>query len=92
MTALLDESLSNETRLREALLREEFVDEELLAKRKQIMASRTKEEWAELMNQVNERASKKSYEEFKRQTMEVYKQSDRYKEYLKRRQAEKDGG
>jgi len=98
MTVLLDEMLLDEELLEEELLDEELVeeewgdeelvDEELLAKRRQIIASKTKEDWAALMKEVTERSCWEGSDEFIRQATERYKQSDRYKEYLKRRQAE----
>ena len=97
MTVLLDEMLLDKELLEEELIEElveeewgdeELVDEELLAKRRQIIASKTKEDWAALMKEVTERSCWESSDEFIRQSTERYKQSDRYKEYLKRRQAE----
>ena len=64
--------------------------EELVERRRRIIASMTKEDWRNMMIQVTERADKRSNDEYVRQQTERYKQSDRYKEYLKRKQAEQD--
>ena len=68
-TAILEEN-----RLKEALLREESVGEELLAKRKQIIASRSREEQMEMMNQATDRYCRKLNEEYVRQQTELFKQ------------------
>jgi len=72
------------------LLKENTTEQELIAERKRIIASMTREEQIEMMRRSSERASRRSYEEFKCQTMEHYKQSDRYKEYMRQQQAEQD--
>jgi hypothetical protein len=72
------------------LLNERLLEQELIAKRKRIIAAMSKEEQMEMMNQATDRFCRRLNDEYTRQQTEIYKQSDRYKEYLKRRQAEQD--
>jgi hypothetical protein len=64
--------------------------EDLIERRKHIIASMSKEDWRNMMNQVTEGADKRLNDEYIRQQTELYKQSDRYKEYLKRKQTAQD--
>ena len=63
--------------------------DELREIRKHKIASMTREEQREMLNEVADRAVKQLCDEFTRQQIERYKQSDDYKEYLKRKQNEK---
>ena len=50
----------------------------------------TEQEQREMLTQAAERAMRDVGEEFVRRTTELYKQTDRYKEHMKRIEAEKD--
>jgi hypothetical protein len=80
MTALSKEACGLET----------LSTEDLIEQRKRITASMSKEDWKNMMDQVTGWADKRANDEYVRQQMERYKQSDRYKEYLKRKQSEQN--
>jgi predicted glycosyl hydrolase (DUF1957 family) len=65
-------------------------EKELIEQRRRIIASMSKEDWRNMMNQVTERAAKRSNDDYVRQQTELYKQTDRYKEYEKRKLAERE--
>ena len=50
----------------------------------------TEQEQRDMLTQAAERAMRDVGEEFVRRTTELYKQTDRYKEHMKRIEAEKD--
>ena len=86
MTALLEERLVELSEEEVAALPEE----ELRELRRRIVAAMTKEDWRTLMNRVADGVERPLNDELIRRQKALYKQSDRYKEYLKRRQAEQD--
>ena len=63
-------------------------EEELMVLRRRITSSMTRQERIAMMNDVCERAARRSSDEYTRKQTELYKQSDRYKEFLKRKQAQ----
>jgi hypothetical protein len=63
-------------------------NDELIAKRRRIIASMTREEQRDRLNQVAERTEKRLNDEYIRQQVELHKQSDQYKERIKRKQLE----
>jgi len=82
MTALLEENLTSLSEEELAVLPEE----ELRELRRRIIAAMTKDDWRTLMNRVNEGVERPLNDELIRQQKALYKQSDRYKEFLKRKQ------
>ena len=64
--------------------------EELIDTRRRIVASMSREDQKALMSQVTEQADKRLNDEYIRQQTKLYKQTDRYKEYEKRKLAELD--
>ena len=59
--------------------------DELREKRRLKIASMTGEEQRTMLNEVADRAVKQLCDEYTRQQTELYKQSDQYREYLKRK-------
>ena len=53
------------------------------------MPTLTEQEQIDMLTQASERAMRDVGEEFIRRTTELYKQTDRYKEHIKRVEAEK---
>ena len=74
----------------ETLIPEKLTPEELIEFKKQKLAAMTVEERRERFLQACERGEKRLHDEFVRKHMEHYKQSDHYKELLKRKQAEQE--
>ena len=62
--------------------------EEVIALRRRITSSMTKQERIAMMRDVCEQAARRSSDEYTRKQTEIYKQSDRYKELLKRKQVQ----
>ena len=86
MTALSEKKLLELSDEEVAVLPEE----ELRELRRRITAAMTKEDWKTLMNRVAEGVERPLNDELILQQKALYKQSDRYKEFLKRKQAEQD--
>ena len=50
------------------------------------------QEQKDMLTQATERALKPHYDEFVKRTTELYKQSERYKEHMRRKKTEKTKG
>ena len=69
---------------------EALSQDEIREMKRRRIASMTEKERADMLNEVCERANRREHDEFIRQTLEPYKQSEQYKERLKRKEAKKN--
>ena len=72
------------------LIPENLTPEEIIEIKRQKLAAMTEEEQRERFLQACERADKRLHDEFVRQHMEHYKQTDHYKELVQRKQARQE--
>ena len=69
---------------------ETLSQDEIREMKRRRIASMTDKERADMLNEACERAHRRDNDEFIRQTLEPYKQSEQYKERLKRKEAQKN--
>ena len=69
---------------------ETLSQDEIREMKRRRIASMTDKERQDMFEQACERADRREQDEFIRQTLEPYKQSDQYKERLKRKEAKKN--